>query len=183
MESLEELFEEQLKDVYYAEKLILRNLPKLAKKVTSKELKSAFLEHTEQTKTQLERLEQVFGELGKKAKGKRCAAMEGLVAEAEELMEEAEASAVRDAGLLVCAQAVEHYEIARYGALSAWAHKLGEKKIAKLLEQTLAEEKETDAKLTKLAESEINVEADVASEKKSQSRRGESERSGARVRS
>jgi ferritin-like metal-binding protein YciE len=183
MESFDQLFEEQLKGAYYAEKLILRNLPKLSKKVTSEELKSAFLEHTEQTKTHLERLDQVFAQLGKKARGKRCAAMEGLMEEAEELMEESSASPVRDAGLVACAQAVEHYEIARYGTLSAWAHKLGEKKIARLLEQTLAEEKETDAKLTRLAKSEINVEAEETSEKKSQSRARESERSGARARS
>ena len=115
MDSFEELFEEQLKDLYFAEKLILRSLPKLAKKVSSKALHDAFLQHAEQTKGHLQRLEQVFELLDKKPRGKRCAAMEGLMAEADELMEEAAESPTRDAGLLACAQAVEHYEIARYG--------------------------------------------------------------------
>ncbi len=159
MDTFQELFEDQLRDVYYAEKLILRTLPKLAKKVQSEELSQAFKEHAEQTRTQVERLDQVFQELGKRARGKRCAAMEGLMAEADELMEEADESPVRDAGLLSCAQAVEHYEIARYGTLVAWAKKMGRDNIAELLEQTLNEEKETDEKLTELAESEINMQA------------------------
>jgi ferritin-like metal-binding protein YciE len=154
-----ELFEETLKDVYYAEKLALRRMPKMADGVASDALAEAFELHEEQTEGQVKRLEQVFDMLGMKPKGKRCAAMEGLVAEAEELLEEQEESTVRDAGILAAAQAMEHYEISRYGTLKSWAEKMGEDEIAKLLDETLQEEKQTDQKLTELAESEINIEA------------------------
>lgn len=161
METLEDLFEDGLRDIYYAEKAILKALPKMAKKVGHEELKAAFNEHVEMTNKQVQRLEQVFQMIGAKPRAKKCQAMDGLVAEAEELMKEAEDEDVRDAGLLGAAQSVEHYEISRYGTLKAWAQRLGMDKAAQLLDQTLQEEKETDAKLTRLAEQAINEEADT----------------------
>jgi ferritin-like metal-binding protein YciE len=160
MENLEKLFEETLRDVYYAEKAILKNLPKMAKKAGSAKLKSAFEEHIDQTEEHVERLEQVFEMIGKAPRGKRCPAIDGLAEEASELMQEAKDDTVRDAGMLAAAQAVEHYEIARYGTLAAWADKLGMKDAVKLLRTTLDEEKATDMKLSDLALSEINIEAD-----------------------
>lgn len=161
METLEELFEETLKDVYFAENAILKALPKMAKKTQSRELKQAFEEHVEQTKGQVERLDQVFKLLGKKASGKECPALKGLVEETEELMSEAKSPRVLDAGLIGCAQAVEHYEISRYGTLKAWAEELEMQDAAELLDATLQEEKQTDAKLTQLAESRVNREAEM----------------------
>ena len=160
MDNLDKLFEETLRDVYYAEKAILKNLPKMARKATSEKLRSAFEEHIDQTEEQVERLEQIFEIIGKAPRGKRCPAIDGLAEEASEIMQEAEDRTVRDAGMLAAAQAVEHYEIARYGTLAAWAEKLGMKDAVKLLETTLKEEKETDMKLSELALSEINIEAD-----------------------
>ena len=160
MKNLKELFEETLKDIYYAEKAILKALPKMAKKASSEHLSAAFQEHLEQTRGQVKRLEQIFEMLGKAARGKKCDAIEGLTAEADEIIKEAEDDTVRDAGMLAAAQAVEHYEISRYGTLKAWAEKLGMNDAAALLDETLQEEKDTDAKLTELAESEINIEAD-----------------------
>ena len=151
MENLKELFEETLKDIYFAEKQIIKALPKMAKKTKSPELKKAFEEHTEQTKGQVERLDQVFKLLGKKASGKECPALLGLVEEAEDIMSEAKDPDVLNAGLIGAAQAVEHYEIARYGTLVAWAEQLNMRDVAKLLEATLKEEKTTDEKLSKLA--------------------------------
>lgn len=156
MKTLESLFEDMLKDIYYAEKKILKELPKMAKKASSPELEKAFLKHERETQGQVERLEQVFELIGKSARGKKCPAIEGLAEEAKEVMDEAEDEDVLDAGLLASAQAVEHYEIARYGTLIAWAEKMGQNKAAKLLQQTLDEEKMTDKNLTKLAESQIN---------------------------
>ena len=124
METLKEMFEETLKDVYFAENAIIKALPKMAQKAKSEDLKAAFEEHLEQTKGQLKRLDQVFKVLGSKAEGKECPALKGLVQETEELMSEANNPDVLDAGLIGCAQAVEHYEIARYGTLVAWAEQL-----------------------------------------------------------
>jgi ferritin-like metal-binding protein YciE len=164
VKNFKELFEETLKDIYYAEKAILKALPKMAKKASSEDLSAAFNEHLEQTRGQVKRLEQIFEMLGKAARGKKCDAIEGLTAEADEIIKEAEDDTVRDAGMLAAAQAVEHYEISRYGTLKAWAEKLGMNDAAALLDETLQEEKDTDAKLTELAESEINIEADEAKE-------------------
>jgi ferritin-like metal-binding protein YciE len=162
MDNLDKLFEETLRDIYYAEKAILKNLPKMARKATSDKLRSAFEEHIEQTEEQVGRLEQIFDLIGKAPRGKRCAAIDGLAEEASEIMQEVDDGTVRDAGMLAAAQAVEHYEIARYGTLAAWAEKLGMKDAIVLLKTTLDEEKETDMKLSKLALSEINIEADTS---------------------
>ena len=161
METLEDLFEETLKDVYFAEKAIIKALPKMAKKTKSLELRAAFQEHVEQTKGQVERLDQVFKLLGKKSQGKECPALKGLVEETEELMSEAKSPEVMHAGLIGCAQAVEHYEIARYGTLVAWAEELDMPEAVELLQATLEEEKMTDEKLSQLASS-INREAGMA---------------------
>lgn len=160
METLDELFLETVKDIYYAEKKILKALPKMAKKASSPDLAAAFEAHIEETQGQVERLEQIFELLGKAARGKTCAAIDGIIEESEEIMKEAEDDMVRDAGMLAAAQAVEHYEISRYGTLKAWAEKLGMTEAASLLDETLGEEKATDEKLSALAESEINVTAD-----------------------
>ena len=160
MDNLKQLFEETLKDVYFAEKQIIKALPKMAKKTKSPELKQAFEEHAEQTKGQVERLDQIFKLLGKKASGKECPALMGLVEEAEEIMSDTKDADVLNAGLIGCAQAVEHYEIARYGTLSNWAAQLDMPEAVKLLEATLAEEKAANQALTKLAMSGINAEAD-----------------------
>lgn len=167
METLEKLFEDTLRDIYYAEKAILKNLPKMARKAKSSELSSAFEEHIEQTEGQVERLEQIFEMIGKAPRGKRCPAIDGLAEEAGEIMQEAKDETVRDAGMLAAAQAVEHYEISRYGTLAAWADKLDMAEAAELLRTTLQEEKDTDAKLSELALSEINIEADDAEGKSS----------------
>jgi ferritin-like metal-binding protein YciE len=164
MDTLAELFEETLKDVYFAENAILKALPKMAKKATSKDLQQAFTDHLDETKGQVKRLDQIFKLLGKKAQGKECHALKGLVQETEELIEEANAGPVLDAGLIACAQAVEHYEMARYGALSAWADQLELEDAGELLEQTLDEEKAADEKLSGIAE-DINPEADKGDEK------------------
>jgi ferritin-like metal-binding protein YciE len=160
METLEQLFEETLRDIYYAEKAILKNLPKMAKKASSEDLAAAFEEHIGQTEGQVERLEQIFEMMGKAARGKRCPAMDGLAEEAAEIMQDAKNDTVRDAGMLAAAQSVEHYEISRYGTLAAWAEKLGMTEAAALLQETLQEEKDTDAKLSELAMSEVNIAAD-----------------------
>jgi ferritin-like metal-binding protein YciE len=160
METLNELFEETLKDVYFAEKAILKALPKMAKKTKAPELRQAFEEHTEQTRGQVERLDQIFKLLGKRSSGKECPALKGLVEETEELMSEAESPDVLNAGLIGCAQAVEHYEIARYGTLRAWAEQLDMPEAVDLLEATLEEEKMTDEKLSQLALGGINREAE-----------------------
>jgi ferritin-like metal-binding protein YciE len=160
MESLKELFEETLKDVYFAEKQIIKALPKMARKTKRPELKAAFEEHVEQTKVQVERLDQVFKLLGKKSSGKECPALLGLVEEAEEIMSEAKDPDVLAAGLIGAAQAVEHYEIARYGTLVAWAQQLGMTEAQQLLEETLEEEKTTDQKLTQLALAGVNQDAE-----------------------
>jgi len=157
--SLHDLFTETLKDIYYAEKQILRALPKMAKSAQSDELKQAFQKHHEQTEGQIERLEQVFELIGKSARGKHCPAIVGIVDEGKEIMEDFAGTDALDAGLLAAAQAVEHYEIARYGTLKTWAGQLGLKDAVPLLEATLHEEKETDALLSRLAGAEVNRKA------------------------
>jgi ferritin-like metal-binding protein YciE len=161
MRTLNELFEETLKDVYFAENAILKALPKMAKQASNADLRSAFEGHTDETKGQVERLDKVFKLLGKKAEGKECPALKGLVEETEELIGEADKGAVLDAGLIGCAQAVEHYEIARYGTLCAWAEQLRMEDAVELLEETLEEEEATDEKLSELALSGVNAEADA----------------------
>jgi ferritin-like metal-binding protein YciE len=160
--NLSALFLDTLKDIYYAEKQIYKALPKMAKAATSDKLRAAFEKHHEETEGQIERLEQVFELLDKPARGKKCDAIEGILDEGKEIMEEYEDEPALDAGLLAAAQAVEHYEISRYGTLRSWAAKLGMKDAVKLLDQTLAEEKKTDDALTKLADSEVNAVAQAA---------------------
>ena len=157
---LGDLFLETLKDIYHAEKQILKALPKMAKGAQSEELKQAFMTHAEQTRGQVARLEQVFELSGKKPQAKTCHAIMGLVEEANEVLEEFKGSDALDAGLLAAAQAVEHYEISRYGTLKSWAQQHGMNDVASLLEETLAEEKETDQLLTQIAESAVNQEAE-----------------------
>lgn len=156
---MDDLFLHHLKDIYYAEKQILKALPKMVKATKSPELAEAFETHRQETEGQVQRLEQIFEILDKPARGVKCEAIEGLIAEAKEVMDEAKESGVLDAGLLASAQAVEHYEIARYGTMSAWANQLGLSKAVKLLEQTLEQEKAADRLLTRLAESAVNAEA------------------------
>ena len=159
MENLKDMFVETLKDVYFAENAIIKALPKMAKKAQSEDLKSALEEHLEETRGQVTRLEKIFKSLGSKAEGKECPALKGLVEETEELMSEASAQ-VMDAGLIGCAQAVEHYEMARYGTLKAWAEQLEMDDAAELLEETLEEEQAADEKLSELALSGLNEQAD-----------------------
>ncbi|MGY4155483.1 ferritin-like metal-binding protein YciE [Bradyrhizobium sp. USDA 4461] len=156
---LNELFLDTLKDIYYAEKQIYKALPKMAKAANSDELRAAFEKHHDETEGQIDRLEQIFESLGKAARGKKCDAIEGILDEGKEIMDEYADTPALDAGLLAAAQAVEHYEISRYGTLKTWADKLGHKDVVKLLDQTLAEEKKTDDALSKLAVSAINAEA------------------------
>lgn len=159
VKSMQDLFVHTLRDVYHAEKQIIRALNTMARKAGSAELKKAFEQHREETMGQVERLEQVFEMLEMRARGIPCEAIQGLVEEAKEIMEEVEDKEVRDAGLLAGAQAVEHYEIARYGTLIAWAKQLGMNDAAKLLQQTLDEEKKTDELLNKLALQNVNKKA------------------------
>lgn len=156
MDQFKALFEDTLKDVFYAEKAILKALPKMAKKAGSKKLQMAFTRHHKETEKQVMRLEQVFQILGTKATGKRCPAIDGIIEEAQELMKETDDETIRDAAMLAAAQAVEHYEISRYGTLAAWADTLDMDDAAELLRATLEEEKATDMKLTELAEGGIN---------------------------
>jgi ferritin-like metal-binding protein YciE len=164
VQSLQDLLVDQLKDLYSAENQILKVLPKMAAHAGSPDLRSGFEEHLEQTKGHVERLEQIFSELGVNPKGKRCKALEGLVDEGKETMEHAE-QPVLDAGLIAAAQKVEHYEIACYGCARTWAEQLGQQHFAELLQQTLDEERQTDEKLTALAQQGINQEAEAAEEK------------------
>ena len=157
--TLDDLFLDTLKDIYHAEKQILKALPKMSKAAQSPQLKQAYDTHRSETEGQVERLEQVFELLGKRAQGKPCAAIEGILEEGKEIMDEYKGKEALDPGLLAAAQAVEHYEISRYGSLKAWALQLGMKDAAKLLDQTLQEEKKTDKLLTQLAESSVNREA------------------------
>lgn len=157
--TLDDLFLDTLKDIYFAEKQILKALPKMARAAQSEEGKAAFLHHKEETEGQIERLQQVFELLGKSARGKTCEAIQGIIAEGEEIMEDYKGTEALDAGLISSAQAVEHYEIARYGTLKSWALKLGYTEAADLLDATLQEEIATDAKLTELGEGSANAKA------------------------
>jgi ferritin-like metal-binding protein YciE len=156
--ALQELYVDELKDIYSAETQMLRALPKMANAATSEELRSDFEDHLEQTKVHVQRLEQIFQTLGEKPTGKKCKGMEGLISEGQEVMEEDFESDVMDAALISAAQRVEHYEIAAYGTMRTYAQILGDKEAVGLLEQTLEEEKETDQKLTDLA-GDINIRA------------------------
>ncbi len=163
MASLGDLFLLTLKDVYYAERQLLKALPKMARAAQSDQLKQAFTNHREETQAQVERLQKIFELIGKRAQGQTCEAMQGLIQECEELLEEmTEPSAVRDAGLIACGQAVEHYEIARYGTLEAWAEADGQADVARLLRETLDEEKAADKLLNQVATRSVNREASKA---------------------
>ncbi len=157
--TLDTLFYDTLKDVYYAEKKIFKTLPKMAKAANEEKLSAAFLKHKDETEGQIERLEQIFEIIGQKAQAKKCDAIEGILAEGDEIMEEYEGSPALDAGLLAAAQAIEHYEISRYGTLKRWAELLGYPDAVKLLDQTLKQESNTDENLTKLADAFVNEEA------------------------
>jgi ferritin-like metal-binding protein YciE len=162
IDSLEKLFIEELKDLYSAEQQLMKALPKMAKACSNEKLSESFKEHAEQTKKQAERLEKIFEDLNVRGKGRKCVAMEGLIEEGQELMKESRDPEVLDCGLIGSAQKVEHYEIAGYGTVRTHANRLGLSKAAQLLQQTLDEEAATDKKLTMLAESTINVEAQHA---------------------
>ena len=157
--TLSDLFLHTLKDIYWAEKQILKNLPKMAKATDSEELKAAFEKHRGETEVQIERLEHVFQIVGKRAQGVPCEAMQGILEENKEALEDFDGSEALDAAILAGAQAVEHYEITRYGTLATWAMELGMKDAAKLLHDTLLEEKKTDELLSKMAEARINRKA------------------------
>ncbi|MET0465536.1 MAG: ferritin-like domain-containing protein [Chitinophagaceae bacterium] len=159
---LEKLFHDSLKDIYWAEKALTKALPKMKKKATTEELQNAIEEHLGQTQEQVARLENVFELLGKKAQAKKCDAMEGLIKEAESIMEETEdGTMTRDAAIIMAAQKVEHYEIATYGTLVQFAYTLGHDEAAGLLQETLDEEKQTDEGLSAIAENDINWEAEM----------------------
>jgi ferritin-like metal-binding protein YciE len=163
LDSLQTLWIEELRDLYNAENQLLKALPKMAKGASAPELKQAFEDHLEETKGHVERLEEIFEKLDEKPTGKTCKAMKGLVEEGSEILEEEGAEPVLDAGIIAAAQKVEHYEIASYGTVCAFAKMLGEEDAADLLQQTLDEEGEADKRLSELAEEIVNVEATVAS--------------------
>lgn len=164
-ESLQDLFAEELKDLYSAENQLIKALPKMAKATSSPDLRAGFEEHLKQTRNQVRRLEKVCEQLEISPKGKKCVAMEGLIEEGKELMEEDLPPAVLDAGLIAAAQKVEHYEIASYGTVREWASQLGFDDAAELLQETLDEEKATDEKLTELAREQVNQNAKTAGQK------------------
>ena len=159
---LENLFHDTLKDIYFAEKKILATLPKMEKAAQSAELKGAFAKHRKETEGHVARLEEVFAAIDKRPQGKTCDAIIGITDEGAEIMKEYKGSPALDAGLLAAAQAVEHYEISRYGTLKTWASELGLNDAVPLLEQTLEEEKKTDATLTEIAETAVNLAAEAA---------------------
>jgi len=159
VKSLKDLFVNELKDLYHAEKQMTRSLPKMAKQVSNDTLKEHFEEHLKETEIQITRLEKVFEELDMSPKTKKCIGMEGIISEGNELLEEIEDPTVLDAAILAAAQKAEHYEISSYGTLATYAELLGMDDVAEMLRETLEEEKATDEKLTQLAESEINIEA------------------------
>jgi len=160
--TLNGLFEETLKDIYYAENKILKALPKMAKAAQSEELKEAFEKHLKETEEQVERLKKVFELIDAAPKGKKCEAIEGIIEEGADIMKEFKGAPALDAGLVCAAQAVEHYEIARYGTLKRWAEMMGLSEAIELLDETLSEEKNTDQALTELADSMVNEEAQAA---------------------
>ncbi len=159
---LADLFVDTLKDIYFAERKILSALPKMAKAAQSPKLKAAFEKHLGETETQIDRLEQVFASIDQTPKGKTCDAIMGIIEEGKEIMDEYKGMPALDAGLIAAAQSVEHYEISRYGTLKCWAQELGYKQAAALIDATLKEEKSTDSALTKLAETDVNRHAEVA---------------------
>ena len=158
-DGLRELFEDSLKDIYWAEKALTKALPKMAKNATSENLKTALEDHLGVTEKQVQRLEQVFALIGKKAVAKKCDAMDGLIKEGNSIIEETQPGAVRDAGIIAASQKIEHYEIATYGTLCAFAKTLGEEEAAEILHATLEEEKEADVTLTEAAYNTINFDA------------------------
>lgn len=158
-EDLRDFLVDGLKDLYWAEKALIKNLPKMAKNATSPKLKQAVEKHLEETQNQVTRLEDAFKAMGEKPKTEKCDAMDGLLKEAESIMKETKPGAIRDAAIIAAAQKVEHYEIASYGTMATYAKLLGEKKVHQLLGETLNEEKNCDKDLTKLATTEINVKA------------------------
>jgi ferritin-like metal-binding protein YciE len=160
--TLKDLFHDTLKDIYYAEKKILTALPKMAKAAQSPDLKAAFTKHHGETEKQIDRLEQVFASIEQKPQGKKCAAIEGILEEGKEIMDEYKDMPALDAGLISSAQAVEHYEICRYGTLATWADELGNSAGAKLLKATLNEEENTDKALSDLAKGAVNQAAEAA---------------------
>ncbi len=159
---LSDLFLDTLKDIYFAEKKILSALPKMAKAAKSPKLKAAFEKHERETDGQIERLDEVFAAIGQTPRGKTCDAILGILDEGKEVMSEYRGMPALDAGLLAAAQAVEHYEISRYGTLKTWATELGYKDVVKLLDATLREEKDTDSALSSLAQAEVNTHAEAA---------------------
>ena len=159
MKTMYDLFLHVLKDIYYAEKQILKALPKMVKAAETPELKTALQNHQQETEGQVERLEQVFGEIDKPARGEKCEAIMGIISEGEDVIKKGDDPDVVDAGLIAAAQAVEHYEIARYGTLIAWAEQLGLSDSVALLQETLEEEKAADKKLTQIAEASVNRKA------------------------
>lgn len=159
---LQDLFLDTLKDIYYAEQKITKALPKMAKAAEDRQLKSAFEKHLKETEDQVARLERIFGLLDETPKGKKCPAIDGIIKEGDEVGKDYKGSPALDAGLLAAAQAVEHYEISRYGTLRTWAQELGMNEAVKLLDATLAEEKTTDVTLTKIAEGAVNRYAEAA---------------------
>ncbi len=161
IDTLQKLYEDELKDLHSAERQIIQALPKMIKAASHPDLKAALEEHLEVTREHLARLDRIFEKLGKKGTGKKCKGMEGVIADGKELLEEDVEESVLDAGIISAAQHVEHYEMAGYGTVRTYAKLLGETEAAKLLERTLEEEKEADAKLTELAEASINLEAEV----------------------
>jgi ferritin-like metal-binding protein YciE len=156
---LNDLFHDTLKDIYFAEKQILKALPKMAKAASSDKLRAAFEKHHDETEGQVERLEQIFELIEKPARGKTCDAIMGILEEGKEIMEEYKGTEALDAGMLAAAQAVEHYEISRYGTLKQWAQQLGMKDAVRLLDETLQQEKKTDQALTTLADAAVNIAA------------------------
>jgi ferritin-like metal-binding protein YciE len=159
MKTVDDLFLHFLQDIYFAERQILKALPEMAKAAASEDLKDALVAHREETEGQVDRLKEVFRLIGKPAHAKTCEAIQGLLEEGKEILEEFPEGPVRDAGIIACAQAVEHYEMARYGALIAWAGTSGKDDVVALLEETLAEEKKADETLTELAENDVNEQA------------------------
>ena len=170
---LQKLLEDQLADIYYAEKQLLRALPKMAKAASNDELRTAFKDHAEETQEQVERLEQIFAAMELPVKGKKCPAIDGILEEGKEIMEEFSDDAALDAGLVAAAQKAEHYEIASYGSMCAWAEQLGLEEVAALLNETLEEEKSADEKLTGIAESVVNIEAETEEGEEEEEEEGE----------
>jgi ferritin-like metal-binding protein YciE len=178
LETLQELYLEELQDIYDAEKQLVKALPKMAKTAKNEELKAAFEQHLEQTEEHVSRLERVFEELGEKPKGKKCKAMQGLIEEGKEMMQEDASEEVMDAALISAAQKVEHYEIATYGTLRTYAEMLGFDDQADILQETLDEEKDTDENLTELAVSCVNLEAEGEEDEEEEEGEDEEEEEG-----